>query len=157
MITYEETLKALRVALREILREELTSGNSAISAPMGLGEKPETEYNSTATADDAFIQLVPPSGQYVYLMCITANVGTDGDSVELQVLCTDDIWRIVDRRKMLANTSMVKGYPNLKLDKIRVAGTEYAVKPGDGTIATVRLVSRGTGGWEASIQYYFGS
>jgi len=150
------TREELEAALREITREELTSGDPTISTPMGLGAKPETEYNSTATADDAFIQLAPPSGQYVYLMCITANVGTDGDSVELQVLCTDDIWRTVDKLKMLANTSMVKGYPNLKLDKIRVAGVEYAVKAGDGTTATVRLVSRGTGGWEASVQYYFG-
>jgi len=33
----------------------------------------------------------------------------------------------------------------------------FDVKAGDGAIATVRLVSRGTGGWGASVQYYFDS
>jgi len=142
---HRKALEQARAVFREVLREEFA-----------LGAKPETDYNSTTTADDAFINIIPPNGQYVYLMCITANVGTDGDVVELQVLCTDDKWRIVDRLKMLANTSMIKGYPNMKLDKIKVAGTEYTVKEGDGTTAIVRLVSRGTGGWEASIQYFCG-
>jgi len=141
---------------RTILREELTSGDPAKVAPMMLGAMPETEYNSTTTTDTAFISIVPPSGQYVYLMCITANVGTDGDVVELQVYCTDGIWRTVDRLKMLANTSMIKGYANLKLDKIRVAGVEYDVEIGNGINPRVRLVSRGSGPWEASIQYFCG-
>jgi len=122
---------------------------------LAIGVKPETDYNSTTTVDTAFITVVPPSGQYVYLMCITANVGTDGDVVELQALDVDGVtWHTVDRLKMLANTSMVKGYPNLKLDKVKVAGVEKSIKVGDGTTATVRLVSRGTGPWEASIIYY---
>jgi len=56
--------------------------------------------------------------------------------------------------KMLANTSMIKGYPNLKLDKVKVAGVEKSILAGDGVNPRVRLVSRGTGGWEASIMYY---
>jgi len=55
---------------------------------------------------------------------------------------------------MIANTSMVKGFPNLKLDKIKVAGVEYDVEVGDGTSPRVRLVSRGTGPWEATIEYF---
>jgi len=150
MTEYEEML-------RRLVRKELTSGDEARASPMMLGAKPETDFNSTTTADDAFITVAPPAGQYVYLMCITANVGTDGDVVELQVLDVDGVtWHTAERLKMLANTSMVKGYPNLKLDKVRVAGVEKSVKAGDGTTATVRLVSRGTGGWEASIQYFCG-
>jgi len=113
---------------------------AALKDEFALGVKPETDYNSTTLADDAFLTIVPPSGQYVYLMCITANVGTDGDVVELQVLDVDGVtWHTVDRLKMLANTSMMKGYPNLKLDKVKVAGVEKTVKAGDGTTATVRL------------------
>jgi len=128
---------------------------AALKDEFALGVKPETDYNSTTLADDAFLTIVPPSGQYVYLMCITANVGTDGDVVELQVLDVDGVtWHTVDRLKMLANTSRMKGYPNLKLDKVKVAGVEKSVMAGDGTTATVRLVSRGSGPWEASIQYF---
>jgi len=128
--------------------------NDLIDA-LAIGVKPETDYNSTTTADTAFINIVPPSGEYVYLMCITGNVGTDGDVIELQALDVDGVtWHIVDRLKMIANTSMVKGYPNLKLDVIKVAGVEKSIMAGDGTTATVRLLSRGTGPWEASIQYF---
>jgi len=143
--------------LVRVLREELTSGDAARASPMMIGERPETDFNSTTTADDPFITIAPPAGQYVYIMCITANAGTDGDVVELQVLDVDGVtWHTVERLKMLANTSAIKGYPNLKLDVVRVAGVKKSVKPGDGATETVRLVSRGTGPWEASIQYFVG-
>jgi len=142
------------IEVEKIIRKEVTSGDPTKSTPIMLGAEPETEYNSTTTVDDAFINIIPPSGQYVYLMCITGNVGTDGDVVELQALCTDGVWRTVVRLKMLANTSVVKGFPNLKLDKIKVAGTEYDVEVGDGVNPRVRLVSRGTGPWEATIEYF---
>jgi len=137
-----EVQKALRVALREEL---------------SLGAKPESQANETTKADDPFIEIVPPSGQYVYLQCLTVDVGTDGDSVELEVLCTDGIWRRVTRLKCIANTGSTKGFANLKLDKIMWAKTEYDVEAGDGVNSRVRLVSRGTGPWAADIQYFFGA
>jgi len=135
---------------------DLTAGAlDKIKDLFAIGAKPETDFNSTTTVDTAFLSIVPPSGQYVYLMCVTANVGTDGDVVELQALDADGVtWHTVERLKGIANTSMIKGYPNLKLDKVKVAGVEKTIKAGDGTTAIVRLLSRGTGPWEASIQYF---
>jgi len=128
----------------------------ALGATLALGAKPETQANETTTPDDPFIEIIPPSGQYVYLQCLTVDVGTDGDSVELQALCTDGVWRRITRLKCIANTGSTKGYANLKLDKIIWAKTEYEVEPGDGVNSRVRVVSRGTGPWAADMQYFFG-
>jgi len=146
------TPEELEEAFRKAMREELPP---IIRNEFALGVRPETDYNSTTTPDDPFITIIPPSGQYVYLICITANVGTGGDEIELQALDVDGVtWHTVDVLKMLANTSMIKGYTNLKLDKVKVAGVEKSIKAGDGTTVTVRLVSRGSGPWKASIQYF---
>jgi len=144
-----------RKGLRQVIREELATIDDYRDEVYSLGARPETDYNETTTPGDPFLTIAPPIGQYVYLMCITANVGTDGDEVEVQALDVDGVtWHIVDVLKMIANTSMIKGYPNLKLDKIKVAGVEKSILAGDGTTATVRLVSRGTGPWKASIQFF---
>jgi len=147
--------KARSITIVDFLNKAINNLRALIRDEFALGVKPETDYNSTTTPDTPFITIIPPSGQYVYLMIVTCNVGTDGDEVELQALDVDGItWHTVDVLKMIANTSMIKGYPNLKLDKVRVAGVEKSILAGDGTTATVRLVSRGTGPWKASIQYF---
>jgi len=130
---------------------------SAIEDSLKLGARPETQANDTTTPDDPFIEIIPPAGQYVFLQCLTVDVGTDGDLVELQVLCEDGVWRRVTRLKCIANTGSTKGFANLKLDKIVWAKEEYKVAKGDGVNPRVRLMSRGTGPWGADIQYFFGS
>jgi len=122
-----------------------------------LGAKPEIAYNSVSTADSVIIDIAPPVGQYVYLITLLASVGTDGDQVELQVLDVDGNWRTVLKPKALANTSLVIGFPNLKLDKVKVGGVEYTVKAGDGTTKTLQILSRGTGPWEVTLIYFCSS
>ena len=125
-----------------------------IADRLALGAKPEIAYNSVSTANSVIIDIAPPVGQYVYLITLLASVGTDGDQVELQVLDVDGNWRTVLKPKALANTSLVLGFPNLKMDKVKVGGVEYTVKPGDGTTKTLQILSRGTGPWEATLLYF---
>jgi len=129
---------------------------SAVEEALKLGGRPEIAYGEQTTADASIIELVPPLNHYVYLQCLTASVGTEGDQVDLQVLCEDGVFRTIYKPKLLANTSFVKGFPNLKLDRVFIAGTWYAVQKGDGTTVTFRIVARGTGAWEVSLEFYFG-
>jgi len=139
LIAKEEMYLAFRDALRDELR---------------LGPKPSIAYGSTTTADAAIASVVPPADKYVYLIALIATVGADGDQVEGQALDTGAVWRTVFKPKLLANTSVVLGFPNLKLDKVIVAGTEYTVVAGDGATATFKILSRGTGPWEATLLYF---
>jgi len=139
---------------RKILREELTSGDPNVSTPIMLGAKPSIAHAKATVAGDV-LSIVPPSGQYVYLMILVGNVGTDGDTISLQALDADGVtWREFLTLKLLGNTSTVLGFPNLKLDKVTIVGTEYTIFVGDGVTATFKVVGSGTGPWEVTVLYF---
>jgi len=134
-------------------REEILE---ALKAAFSLEAKPEIAYNETSTADEAFLTIVPPAGEYVYLMSFIGSVGSDGDRIEMRVLDKDGVERTVFNPRALGNTPVGIGAPNLKLDKVRVGADEYAVKPGDGETEVVKFYSRGTGPWNLTVIYYCG-
>jgi len=123
-----------------------------------LGAKPEPAWNETSTADQAFVTVTPPADQYVFLMLVFGNVGTDGDVIELQAYCQcHSAWQKFLRLKCLANTTIIQGFPNMKLDKITLAGEEHTIAKGDGENPRFQIVSRGTGPWEAGVIYFVSS
>jgi hypothetical protein len=128
----------------------------AVEAALTLGAKPEIAYGETGTADEAFLTIVPPAGEYVYLMSAIGSVGSDGDRIEMRVLDKDGVERTVFNPRALGNTPVGIGAPNLKLDKVRIGADEYAVKPGDGETEVVKFYSRGTGPWNLTVIYYCG-
>jgi len=126
----------------------------ALREVLALGAKPEVAYNESSSPDATLIEIAPPPKEYVYLVLATISFGSDGDSVEFQALCTDGEWRTLDRPVGLASTSLVKSYPNLKLDCIIVGNTRYEVRAGDGITPTFRVVSRGRGPWRCQVIYF---
>jgi len=167
-LTADPTLKAGRVFFRGDVKRMRFSPDGQVSADivdpitmedtLGLGGKPEPpDYNEIATAGTIVEAAPPPAGQYIYLQCITANAGADGDVIALEALDEDGVnWRRFLALKFLGNTTIIKAFPNIKLDKVRIGGTTYNVKVGDGSTKVLRAVGEGTGPWEATLEYYFG-
>jgi len=120
---------------------------------LALEAKPEIAYASTATADAEILSVTPASRKYIHLLLAILTVGTDGDRIEAQVYA-DGNWRTLFDPKLLGNTSCVLGFPNLKLDKVRVGADEFTVPPGDGTTPILRFMSRGTGPWSLTVLWY---
>lgn len=129
-------------------------GVKNIAEIFGLGGRAEIIYGYTTIADSEIVSIIPEPAKYVYLISITCNVGSDGDILDCQILDKDGIWRSFLRLKLLGNTSIVWGAPNIKLDKVNIAGTVYEVYKGDGVTKTFRIVSRGTGPWECTVLYF---
>jgi len=127
---------------------------AALKTVLATEAKPSIAYASTSTANSKFFSITPAKDKYVYLMLIAYTVGTDGDSVECMFVDKDGNERTFCDLAILANTSMLLGFPNLKMDKVNVAGTEYEVKKGDGTTDVIRFYSRGTGAWKLTVLWF---
>jgi len=128
-----------------------------VKSALSLEATPKIAYASTTTADSKFFSVVPASGKYVHLMLVAYTVGTDGDRVECKFVDKDGVERTFCDLAALANTSIVLGFPNLKMDKVNVAGTEYEVLKGDGSTDVIRFYSRGTGAWKLFVLWYEGA
>jgi len=167
-LTADPTLKAGRVFFRGDVKRMRFSPDGQVSADivdpitmedtLGLGGKPEPpDYNKITVAGTITEAAPPPAGQYIYLQCITANAGADGDVIALEALDEDGVnWRRFLALKFLGNTTIIKAFPNIKLDKVRIGGSTYNIKKGDGSTKVLRAVGEGTGPWEATLEYYFG-
>lgn len=107
-------------------------------------------YNSVSSAG-TIVSYAPSSGRYPVLVMVQGATDTDGNYIDLQVLDTNDTWRTFMRVRFIANTSFAVGFPAMPLDKVKVGGTIYSVKPGDGSTATLRAYAGGSGNWECMI------
>jgi hypothetical protein len=114
---------------------------------VGVALKPPL-YNSVSAAGN-IVSFAPSPGKYPILVLFEGTTDTDGNTIELQVLCTDNVWRTFLKVRFLGKTAFAMGFPSLKLDKVNIGGTEYAVKAGDGATATLKAVAGGSGVWEA--------
>jgi len=167
-LTADPALKAGRAWFRGDLKRVRFSPDGQVSTDLvdpitmedtlGLGAKPEPpDYNKITVAGTIIEAAPPPAGQYVYLQCVTANAGADGDVIALEVLDKNGVdWRRFLALKFLGKTTIIKGFPNIKLDKVRVGGAKYDVKVGDGSTKVLRAVGEGTGPWEVTLEYFFG-
>ncbi len=127
----------------------------SLSDTLAVEGTPNPATGDVNSADTAIIELTPEEGKYVNLIQVESSVNNDGDSVEIQALDTGGNWRTITNIDQIANAGMVRGYPNMTLDKITVGGTEYEIQKGDGSTATVRAISRGGGSlWKATLIYY---
>jgi len=107
-------------------------------------------YNSVSAAG-TIVSYAPSSGRYPVLVIAQGATDTDGNYIDLQALDTNGTWRTFMRIRFIANTSFGIGFPAMRLDKVRVGGTTYNVKPGDGTTATLRAYAGGSGTWECML------
>jgi len=149
--TASEIARRMKAALQATLAPEMKKA-------LSLEAKPEPAWNETTTPDEAFINVVPPADQHVYLMILFGSVGTDGDALELQIYCEcHSAWQKFLRVRSLARLPIAHAFPNMKLDKVWTLEAEHIVAKGDGESPRFRVVSRGTGPWEAGVIYYSGS
>lgn len=114
---------------------------------VGADLKPPIYRSVNATG--TIVSFTPSSGMYPILVLFQGTTNTDGNTIELQALDSNNNWRTFLRVRFLGNLAFAMGFPAMRLDKVNSGGIEYDVMAGDGTTATLRAIAGGAGVWDA--------